>query len=208
MFSSLARVSGVAALLTVTSSCALLTKNPPIVPRYFTPELAETIQPPAVGDVHRLDVRLGRVGGSSYLKERMVYRDAGHEFGFREDQRWTERPEVYLERALVRAIFEERGVERSLSASAPTLTAELVEFEEVTSTPPRVRLRVSYALHDERTVFFERTFSVERPLAAGSELSRPSRVAAGLGEALHDAVERIGSEVLTDRTQAIASRGQ
>lgn len=180
-----------------TSGCALLSKAEPVVPRYYTPELTENgARPPPAPST--LSVRLGRVGGGSYLKERMVYRDASQEFGFYEDRRWTERPEVYLQRALEGALFEERGVHRSLAATAPTLTADLVEFEEVRDPSPHVRLRVSYALHDEQTVFLEHTFSIERPLPGGPEGTRPARVAASLGEALREAAARITGDVVTD----------
>ena len=134
-----------------------------------------------------------------------MYRDTEHELGFYEDLRWTEKPEVYLQRGLEASLFEERGLRRALSVTAPTLTADLVEFEEVRGSAPHVRLRVSYALHDERTVFLERSFSIERPLAAGDETSRPVRVAAALGEALRDAVARISGDVVTELS-AQASR--
>jgi cholesterol transport system auxiliary component len=182
----------------LVSGCALLTKSEPVVPRYFSPELAESpAKPKAASTGAQLSVRLGRVGGGSYLKERMVYRDASHEFGFYEDRRWTERPEVYLQRALEGALYEEGGMRRALASTAPTLTADLVEFEEVRGDAPHVRLRVTYALHDEQTVFFERTLTIERPLAGGSDAARPDRTAAALGEALHEAVGRIRGEVVS-----------
>jgi uncharacterized lipoprotein YmbA len=128
----------------------------------------------------------------------MVYRDSDHELGAYEDRRWTERPEVYLERALESSLFEEHGMTRGLSFELPTLTADLVEFEELRGSPPRARLRVTYALHDEQTVFLEHTFTVERPLDAGSDAERPARVAAALGVLLHDAVTRIADDVEAD----------
>jgi cholesterol transport system auxiliary component len=186
----------------LASGCALLSKSDPVVPRYFSPELADASPAAKPEGARQLSVRLGRVGGGSYLKERIVYRGSDHEFGFYEDRRWTERPEVYLQRALEGSLFEERSVRRSLAATAPTLTADLVEFEEVRGAVPKVRLRVAYALHDEQTVFFERTFSVEHPLPPGPDDSRTSRVAASLGEALREAVGRISSEVVTELAAA------
>jgi cholesterol transport system auxiliary component len=183
------------------SGCALLTKSDPVVPRYFSPELAESpSRTNKTTDGRKLSLRLGRVGGGSYLKERMVYRDTIHEFGFYEDRRWTERPEVYLQRALETSLFEDGGMRRSLSSTAPTLTADLVEFEEVRGSLPHVRLRVTYALHDEQTVFFERTIAVERPLGGGLDAARPDRVAAALGEALQEAVSRVSGEVAAGLT--------
>ena len=189
-------LSSVLLFCLLPSGCALLTKSEPVVPRYFSPELAES--PPRAKkapDGSKLSLRLGRVGGSSYLKERMVYRDSNHEFGFYEDRRWTERPEVYLQRALETSLFEAGGMRRSLSSTAPTLTAELVEFEEVRGPVPHVRLRVTYALHDEQIVFFERTVAFERPLGGGLEAARPDRVAAALGDALEEAVSRVTGDV-------------
>ncbi len=187
-----------AALLASTAGCALRTQSDPVVPRYFTPEVPETAPSPSAAVRAGLSVRIGRVGGGSYLKERIAYRDSDHEFGFYEDRRWTERPEVYLQRALERSLFESRAVKRALSPSAPTLTVDLIEFEEVRGASPRVRLAVSYALHDERTVFCERSFAVERPLAPGPAASQADRVAAGLGDALKDAVTRIVDAVITE----------
>jgi cholesterol transport system auxiliary component len=193
-----------ASLVAFTTSCALLTKSEPVVPRYFSPEAPESVVAPVGGNAARsLSLRLGNVGGASYLKERIAYRDSDHEFGFYEDQRWTERPEVYLQRAIERSLFEERGLKRDLSVSAPTLTVELIEFEEVRGVSPRVRLRISYALHDERTVFRERSFAIERPLPAGAEASRMDRVAAALGDALREGVTRIVDQVIAD----LAARG-
>jgi cholesterol transport system auxiliary component len=188
-----------AQLVAFTTSCALLTKSEPVVPRYFSPELPETAVAPVGANVAPgLSLRLGNVGGASYLKERIAYRDSEHEFGFYEDQRWTERPELYLQRALERTLFEERGVKRDLSVSAPTLTVELIEFEEVRGSTPRVRLRFSYALHDEHTVFRERSFAIERPLPGGPEASRMDRVAAALGDGLREGVTRIVDQVIAD----------
>jgi len=128
----------------------------------------------------------------------MVYRDSSHEFGFYEDRRWTERPEVYLQRALEASLFEDGGMRRSLSSTAPTLTVDLVEFEEVRGSAPHVRLRVTYALHDEQNVFFERTAAIERPLEGGADAARADRVAVALGEALQEAVTRVSGEVTAE----------
>ncbi len=189
------------ALVVGTSGCALLTKSDPVLPRYFSPEVSDTDSPVLRNANADLSVRLGRIGGGSYLKERIAYRNSEHEFGFYEDRRWTERPEVYLQRAIERSLFEERGVKRALSPSAPTLTADLIEFEEVKGSAPSVRLRVTYALHDEHTVFREHSLVVERPLAPGTEASRADRVAAGLGDALREVVARIADEVISVSTK-------
>jgi hypothetical protein len=197
------RFLAAAVVLPLATECALLGKNDPLVPRYYSPESAEG----AVGSASPtprvvkpgLALRLGRIGGGSYLKERIVFRDAEHELGFYEDRRWTERPEVYLQRALERALFEGAGVKRVLvSGEAPTLTADLIEFEEVRGASPGVRLRISYALHDDHVVLRERTISVQRPLAALVREDSSGAVATALGEALRTVVDQITAEVLAD----------
>jgi hypothetical protein len=189
-------LGAILAVLAASSSCALLMKSDPIVPRYFSPERAEpdhTPRPLVAG--HTGELRLGRIGGSSYLKERMAFRDADHEFGFYEDRRWTERPEVYLERALESALFEDRGLRRAVVATAPTLTVDLTEFEELLGAEPRVRLRVRFVLFSEHEVLAERGFASEKPLPPGPPATRPARVAAALGDLLGDAASRIAEEV-------------
>ncbi|MDP9000964.1 MAG: ABC-type transport auxiliary lipoprotein family protein [Myxococcota bacterium] len=189
-------------LVLLSGGCALLGKSDPLVPRYFSPEAPDG----SLGANHTtprgapagLALRIGRVGGGSYLKERIVFRESNHELGFYEDRRWTERPEVYLQRALERSFFEERGVQRAVSGASPTLTAELIEFEEVREAAGRVRIEVSYALHDDRRVIRERTFMVEQAIAAGENASRPERIAAGLGDALGRAVAEIVDQVIAD----------
>ena len=68
-------------LLLVTSSCALLTKADPIVPRYFTPEPAETTSTPSPRAASGLSIRLGRIAAGSYLKERNRSRREGQAAG-------------------------------------------------------------------------------------------------------------------------------
>jgi ABC-type uncharacterized transport system auxiliary subunit len=180
-----------------TSACALLSKQDPMVPRYFSPESASgtvgDAPPPAKAPAGTL-LRLGRVGGGSYLKERIVFRSSNEELGFYEDRRWTERPEIFLQRALERALYEQRGLRRALTGASPTLSADLIEFEEVRGARPVGRLRIAFALHDERSVLLERTLTVERPIPDGG-LGEGGMVAA-LGEALRAAVEQIADEVV------------
>jgi hypothetical protein len=193
-------------LLVASSGCALLTKSTPVVPRYFTPEAGDPTPPSQRVARSDLSVRVGRIGGGAYLKERMVFRGPDQEVGYHEEQRWTERPEVYLARALEASLFEEHGLTRAVAWSAPTVTAELTGFEEVTGGAPRVRLRVTYALEDEATVFLEHTLTVERAFPDGPEASRPSRVAAALGGALHEAVGRVADDVIESLSRSVVRR--
>src|SRR4051794_38545045 len=63
-----------------------------------------TARPPDGGSPRDLPLYLGRVGSSSYLRERVVFRDPDHKVGFYEDRRWTERPEAYVQRARERRL--------------------------------------------------------------------------------------------------------
>ncbi len=190
------RLTVARALFPLLASCALLTKADPVVPRYFSPESPAPgrTTPPAT----TTSLRLGRISGSAYLKERIVFRSSAHELAFYDDRRWTEHPEVYLQRGLETAFFELRGVHRALTDRAPTLTADLVEFEEVRGTAPSVHLRVTFALHDERTVYDEGSVAVDRALPPGESKTQPERAAAAFGEALQDAVTQLVDRTLAD----------
>lgn len=186
--------------LQTTSACALLGKSEPLELRYLSPESiherARRPASPAVTAPRDLALYLGRVGSSSHLRERVVFRDADHEVGFYEDRRWTERPEVYVQRALERALFDEGAVTRRVQAASPTLTANLLEFEEVRAPHLGVRLSIAFALRDDRSVLRGRTVTVERPAGEGDAASQPRRVAAAMGDALRAAVDEIVVDVV------------
>jgi len=192
-------------LLALPTGCALLTKSEPIVPRYFTPESDLLAQSPTTQPTTGDAIRLGHIGGASYLKERIAYRTGAHELGFYEAQRWAERPEQYLQRALERTLFEEQRLVRSLSSSAPVLTADLVEFEEVRGAQARVRVGVRYSLRDDQTVLRERSIVVERSLATGPDSTRGDRMAAALGQALREAARLIAEEATSELRRAASA---
>ena len=174
------------------AGCALLGKNEPLVPRYFTPEYEGDV--PAAKRRSDLQLRLGRIEGWSHLRERMV-RNANRELFYYEDRRWTERPEIYLRRALSRALFEERGVIESLSSRAVTLDVELIAFEEI-EQPHQARMQALLTLRDDRTGLFEETITVERPVAKVTGPEQARAVADALSQALHEGVTRIADRVL------------
>ena len=181
-------------LLFAVAGCALLGKSEPQIPRYFTPEYDGDA--PAAAARSDLQLRLGRVEGWSHLRERMAARPSERELVYSDDRRWTERPEIYLRRALSRALFEERGLTESLSGRALTLDVELIAFEEL-RTPPRARLQARFVVRDERTALMEQTVTVDRPMAAGAE-------ADAFSQALHAGVTQIADRVVTKLTQQAA----
>jgi len=187
------------ALALALSGCALMNKGDAINTRWFTPDPFAGEGPHAVKGCGA--VRLGRVDASAHLRERIVWRGAGGELGFYDDRRWTDKPEAYLRRALVHALFEELGLRQVMDGDAPTLDVDLVEFEEVRDAPPRVRLRATAVLHDFHVVHWQDTVTVERPLSADAPTTGAVAVVKGLTEALRDSVR-----VIATRTAAEAVR--
>lgn len=177
----------------VLSGCALLGKSDTHVPRYFTPEYESAVVSPAA----KLSVRLhlGQIVALSHLRERMVSRSIGPEVIFSEEERWTEPPEVYLRRALARALFVEKGVVQVVSGPAPTLDVELIAFEQL-EQPARVRLQALVVLHDERIGLLEETVTVERPVVLGPKADVPLAVVGALSLALQEGVTQISDKVL------------
>ena len=177
----------------VLSGCALLGKNDPIVPRYFTPELdGDAPSAPVRSD---LQLRLGRVEGWSHVRERMVARNSGREVFYSEDRQWTERPEVYLRRALSRTLFEERGLVASLSGRTVTLDVELIAFEEV-EQPHMARMQALLVLRDDRMGLLEETITVEQPVAKTEQADQARAAVDALSQALQTGVTRIADRVV------------
>lgn len=173
--------------------CALLGKSDPVVSRYFTLEYdggAASAPAPA-----GLQLRLGRVEGWSHLRERMVARSAAGEFSYSENRRWTERPEIFLRRALARTLFEERGVVEALSGRAVTLDVELIAFEEV-ERPHQVRLQAGLVLRDDRTSLLQETITVERPVAPSAGSDGAPAVVEAFSQALRAGVSQIADRVV------------
>jgi len=174
-------------------ACALLGKNDPVVPRYFTPEYEgdparSTLRPD-------LQLRLGRVQGWAHVRERLATRNSAREIVYSEDRQWTERPEIYLRRALARTLFEERGVVASLSSRAVTLEVELIAFEEV-GRPHQARMQAFFVLRDDRVGLLEETITVELPVASGAHTDEARAAVDGLSQVLQAGVTQIADRVI------------
>jgi hypothetical protein len=182
--------------------CALLGKSDPQVPRYFTPEYdAETAKATPRAE---LQLRLGRVEGWQHLRERIVQRRSDRELVYRDDLRWTELPEVYLRRALARALFEERGVTESRGGRGPVLEVELIAFEEV-AQPPGARFQALFTLRDERKSLLIETVTVDEPLAAAAE---PRALAEAFSRALRAGVSRIADKTVQKLAEPVRRAGE
>lgn len=175
------------------SGCALTNKADAIDIRYFAPRDSATNAHPAQDGATK-ELRLGRLRASAHLKSEIVYRESPVKFGVYDDDRWTERPEEYMRRAISQALFSERGVTQAVSGVAPTLDVELLSFEEVRDGTKRsARVTLSYALRDDRVVVEAKNITVERP-ARGNKLEG---VVDAMGDALAAASEELAQDVVT-----------
>ena len=178
--------------LWLAQGCAFLSKNEPLQPRYFT---IDTPPPAAAAPRSELKLRLGAVLSGSDIRQYLMYRTTEHELSYSNEQRWTEKPEAFLRRALERALFEERGFQRMISGLGTTLEVELTAFEEVRQKPEHVRIAAVIKLHDGHFVKLEKTLNREEPLAAVKDADRPDAVAKALSLAMAALVEEIATQV-------------
>jgi len=186
-------------LATFLSSCALTSKSSPPPVHYFTPESLDAapatggaIEPATASTPSGRRLRVGRVTSSAHLRTKIVYRRAANELGTYDDERWTEAPEAYLRRALERALFDARGLERGYAGTIPALDVELLAFEEMQRGSSYAgRVDVAFVLHDDRDVLASGRVTKERAAAS----TRMGDVAAAIGGALDDATAEIASRV-------------
>lgn len=185
-----------------TSACALTSKADLVEIRYFSPEQVrpringadataeKASTPPGSAANGAIELRLGRISSGSNLRERIAFRDAAYELGYYEDWRWTERPETFVRRELGRALFEEHGLQRVLSGSAPTLEVEVIAFDDLrlqTGRAARVQLKV--ILYEDRGVIYEETVTVDRPVSGAKP--KIEDVVAAMASALDAAADEV-----------------
>lgn len=203
----LPRVLSLALLTALAPGCALTSKADPVLFRYFTPNLAPLPAPPREARAQRgLDLRLGRIDSAPYIKERIAFHEADHEVGYYDELRWTEKPELYLRRAMSRALFEEQGI-RQLIVGTPTLEIRLEAFEEVRAPRHVARLQVIWMLRDEAVVEVQKSFTIERPIPPAKADAVANAIASAMSEALAEAVTTIVDGVVAElsrpRPQAV-----
>jgi ABC-type uncharacterized transport system auxiliary subunit len=187
------------AMCQLLGACALLTKAEPRVPRYFTPEtgVAHALRETPAGSTAIKRLRLGTVRGGSQLRERIMFRSSAHELGYYENWRWTERPEVYLRRALMRVLFEERGLFHVVSGFAPALDVELLAFEFVRAPQAGVRVQVSLTVDNDRVGKLSQTITVEQGIAKTNGDDADAGVGA-MAAALEKCVAQIADLVMSN----------
>jgi cholesterol transport system auxiliary component len=188
-----------AAAALFTAGCALTSKSEPIAPRYFSPERPAAAAPPSAPPREvPLELRLGRVYGSSHLDERLVYRDSDYQLGYYEERRWTEEPAEYLRRRLARVLFEERGLKHVVGGIGPSLEVELTGFEEIRAPRRVARVQLTARLQDARVVRWEQTLTIDQPISENAAGDVADSMVAAIGVALSTAVDQIADRVVAD----------
>lgn len=171
------------------TGCALVTKSEPVELRYFSPEPASVAaERGATGCAARL--RLGRVTPSDHVQSRIAHRESPVEIDLYDTWRWTERPDNYVRRALVRALFEGRGLVQSASRRDPTLDVEVIGFEEARHGRHAGRVQLTYQLGDDR-VLARGEITKEREVQ-GTGIAA---VVAAIGAAMTDATSELAGRV-------------
>jgi cholesterol transport system auxiliary component len=192
-----------ALLASLLGGCALTSRGESLDPHYFSPELEPAPQGfaarPSLGPL-----RLGRVRAATGLKEKIVFRDSVYEVGYYEERRWTERPDVYVRRALARALFEGAGFVQAASSSAPTLDVDIFAFEEIRGAQPVVRIGLTMVVRDDDTALVEKTLVVDEPLSTtvGDGPATP------LVRAFSRALSRIVATAVAETKVATAAAGK
>lgn len=172
------------------TGCALVSRSAPVELRYFSPESVAAAggrAEPSCG----ARLRLGRVTPSDDLRSRIAHRESPVEIGFYDTLRWTEQPDDYVRRALVRALFAGRGLVQSTSRRDPTLDVEVTGFEQAgTGGRPAGRVQLTYQLHDGEVV--TRGEIARQRAARGPDIAQ---VVAAIGGAMTDATSELAENV-------------
>jgi cholesterol transport system auxiliary component len=179
------------ALLILLAGCALTSKAPPRELRYFAP--ASRVGPTATAapSEPRATLRLGHIVAGAVLGTRILHRESAVEVAPYETLRWTERPDTYVRRALVHALFDVAPLDQAPSGAAPTLDVDVLAFEEVRGGGRHVgRVELRYRVQDGQRVITHGTIATER--AAGETIED---VVTAIGDALDAAAAQIAVRV-------------
>lgn len=177
-----------ALLALALSGCALTSRGATLSVRYFSPETAGPSVASRPITTNAFALRIGRVTSSGNIRSRLLHRDSDVEVSEYETLRWTENPEVYVERSLGHELFDERGLRQAIGGIVPTLDVEVTAFEQ-TRRGGRVQLR--YEMHDEEFVLASGTVTSEHD-ATGSGVEQ---VVVAIAIAMHDASAQVATAI-------------
>jgi len=178
------------ALVLVLSGCvsggALTAKSEPVAIRLFSPEDA-TVTTTTSASAPTTDapkIRLGRVTSSTSLRARIVHRDSPYEVGMYETFRWTDNPDVFVRRAIARALFDDGRAQQAVTGNAPTLDVDVVSFEVDRAKKQRAgRVELRWELRDETRVLASGVARSEHDAASPSMEGIVAAIAAAMNEA-------------------------
>ncbi len=187
----------------LTLGCALLSKGDQGAARFFVIEHVPRVSgtDPVQADkiqTKKMNLRLGRVTGALHLEERLVYRDSQYELGYYRERRWTEPPDIFLERLLARLLFEDLGLSRVVGGVGPTLEVRLTAFDEIRVPTRFARARVVARLHDERSVFWEETLTAEIPIVVNDRSDLVTETVKALGLAMQSVIDQIAERAVKE----------
>jgi ABC-type uncharacterized transport system auxiliary subunit len=178
-----------AASLAVLAACALTSRSEPRELRSFAPELAS---PASFVGPTCARIRIGRIVAASSLRLAIQRRVSPVELQAYETLRWTEPPDSYARRALVRALFA-RPLEQVVTGPALVLDVEVVAFEEVVDSTSRAgRVALRYELRNTQHVVARGEAAIVRPASA----TAIDAVVAAIGNALTAASEQLADQVV------------
>jgi len=160
----------------------------PEAPRFFSPPH----QVPTPAHLTSLTLVLAPSTSGQHLGDRIMWRRSDVEVGFYDQERWTQPPVRYLDRALSDALFVTSGLRR-YERESPALAVQLVTFEEVLLPKHEIRVELRALLVDaEGAALLERRFAAKRPVASEDA----EAMARAFGQALDEAVASLTGEVL------------
>lgn len=161
--------------------------------RFYRPA-ATTLDSAAARDATAVatPVRLESVGGTPFLRERIVWRSSAVEYGMYEQRRWSEAPPSYVQRALENALRATPGLRLTDAFDAPALRVEVVAFDDVLAPAHVARVALVVALRGrDRARILDQTFTAEAPVSGDAG----SATATAMGSALDAVVAEVASAV-------------
>ncbi len=179
--------------LLLVGALALSACSSTAAPRFFAPP-HET---PTPAHLTTQTLVLAPSASGQHLGDRIMWRRSDVEVGFYEQERWTQPPIRYLDRALSDALFVTKGLRRSERGSA-ALAVELLSFEEVLLPAHQVRVELRALLlgihrrPQPGAALLERRFAAKRAVASEDA----EAMARAFGQALDEAVASLTDEVL------------
>jgi ABC-type uncharacterized transport system auxiliary subunit len=165
-------------------------------PRFYRPA-SSTLdggdgKDPAPAAAPATAVRLEPVTGTPFLRERIAWRSSPVEYGLYEQQRWSETPPRYVQRALENALRAAPGLRLTDAFDAPVLRVDVVAFDEVLAPEHVARVALVVSLRDrQRTRLVDRTFAAEAPVTGKDGAA----TATAMGAALDRAVGEVAATV-------------